>query len=227
MSMRTIRRTFAAFGLLCGAPVWAMSLATMEAAPPIPEGVTPANLNAEAAVAERGAAGSSTLVPLMAADTQAQPIAARTVDSSVGGGMATGKPIDDMQFVKQATESGRKEIRAAQEALPQLKDPQLKHIAEMLVSDHGGANERLAQLAEAKGWPMPGPASAAEAPPAGTASSDFDARFTAEMIAGHERSAALYRAQAAAGDDKDLRKYAKDTLPTIEKHLAELRRLQK
>jgi len=47
------------------------------------------------------------------------------------------------------------------------------------------------------------------------------------MIAGHERSAALYRAQAAGGEDKDLRTYAKDTLPTIEKHLAELRRLQK
>ncbi len=47
------------------------------------------------------------------------------------------------------------------------------------------------------------------------------------MIAGHERSVALYRAQATGGDDKDLRKYAKYTLPTIEKHLAELRRLQK
>jgi len=47
------------------------------------------------------------------------------------------------------------------------------------------------------------------------------------MIAGHERSVALYRAQATGGEDKDLRKYAKDTLPTIEKHLAELRRLQK
>jgi len=91
---------------------------------------------------------------------------------------------------------------------------------------HGGANERLSQLAEAKGWPVPGPAAAA-APPSGTASSDFDAKFTAEMIAGHERSAALYRAQATGGEDKDLRKYAKDTLPTIEKHLAELRRLQK
>ena len=47
------------------------------------------------------------------------------------------------------------------------------------------------------------------------------------MIAGHERSVALYRAQATSGEDKDLRKYASDTLPTIERHLAELRRLQK
>ena len=44
------------------------------------------------------------------------------------------------------------------------------------------------------------------------------------MIAGHERSVALYRAQAQGGEDQDLRKYAHDTLPTIEHHLAELRR---
>jgi len=164
MSQRTLRRTFAALGLLCGAPVWAVSLSTMDAAPPIPQGVAPGTLNpTELTVADIGAAGSSTLVPLMAADTQARPIAARTVDSSAGGGSPVGKPIDDMQFVKQATESGRKEIHAAQEALPQLKDPELKHIAEMLVADHGGANERLAQLAEAKGWAVPGPASVAPA----------------------------------------------------------------
>jgi len=228
MTTHGVRQTLAGLGVLCGAPVWAMSLSTMETAPPIPVSVTPASVNpTELAADDIGAAGSSTLVPLMAADTQARTVAARTVDSSAGGGTPVGKPIDDMQFVKQATEGGRKEIHAAQEALPQLKDPDLRHIAEMLVNDHGGANERLARLAEAKGWPVPGPAAPESAPPTGTASSDFDAKFTAEMIAGHERSVALYRAQAAGGEDKDLRKYAKDTLPTIEKHLAELRRLQK
>src|SRR5690349_7951263 len=62
------------FALLCGAPVWAVSLATIGPAQPIPAGVTPADLKAtESAVAEPGAAGSSTLVPLMAADMQARP----------------------------------------------------------------------------------------------------------------------------------------------------------
>ena len=47
------------------------------------------------------------------------------------------------------------------------------------------------------------------------------------MIAGHERSVELYHAEAQSGEDKELRKFASDTLPTIEHHLAELRRLQK
>jgi len=227
MDIRKRGVALAGLGLLCSAPTWAVSLSTIGPAQPIPEGVTPATLEPNDLVSEVGTAGSTTLVPLMAADTQARPVAAATVDAPASGGAQVGKPVDDMQFVKQATENGRKEIHAAQEALLQLKDPDLRHIAEMLVNDHGGANERLSKLAEAKGWPVPGPAATESAPPAGTASGDFDARFTAEMIAGHERSAALYRAQAAGGEDKDLRKYAKDTLPTIEKHLAELRRLQK
>lgn len=225
MKQRTAHLTLAGLGLLCSVPVFAVSLSTIGPAQPIPQGVTQAGLGPTELVIE-SAAGSTTLVPLMAADMQAQPVAVETAEAPAPGGGA-GKPVDDMQFVKQATESGRKEMHAAQEALPQLKDPELRHVAEMLVNDHGGANEKLAHLAEAKGWPVPGPAAADVAPPSGTASSDFDARFTAQMIAGHERSVALYRTQAAGGEDKDLRKYAKDTLPTIEKHLAELRRLQK
>jgi len=229
MNEHTLRRRLvpAALGLLCSVPVWAMSLSTVTPAQPLPESVAPGAGNvAELVAAETGTAGSTSLVPLMAADMQARPIAIGTVDAPANGAAPVGKPIDDIQFVKQATESGRKEIHAAQEALPQLKNPDLKQVAEMLVNDHGGANQKLSALAEAKGWPVPGPVAEA-APPAGTASSDFDAKFTAEMIAGHERSVALYRAQAAGGEDKDLRKYAKETLPTIEKHLAELRRLQK
>ena len=69
-------------------------------------------------------------------------------------------------------------------------------------------------------WPVPPPQPPGRAARRARASSDFDAKWTAEMIAGHERSVALYRAQAQGGEDKDLRKYARDTLPTIEQHLA-------
>lgn len=213
----------AACGLLGGAalPAWSVSLSTIGPAQPVPVAVESAvELNGASAIS----AGSTTLIPVMAADVQART--SNAVDAPASGAVPVGKPIDDIQFVKQATESGRKEVIASQDALPQLKNPQLKQIAELLANDHASANERLSRIAEVKGWPVPAP-SAPAAPPSGTASGDFDAKWTAEMIAGHERSVALYRAQAAGGEDKDLRKYARDTLPTIEKHLAQLRSLQK
>jgi putative membrane protein len=202
------------------APVLAASLAATRQSEPLPDaGATAAPL-----AIESWSAGSASLVPLMAADLPSRQFSVDAPADTAGG--AVGKPIDDVAFVKQAAESGRKEVAAARAALPRLKNPELKRIAEMLVNDHGNANARLSKIAESKGWPVPAP-QAPEAPASGTAGSDFDSKWTADMIAGHERSVALYRAQAQSGEDKDLRKYASDTLPTIEHHLAELRSLQK
>src|SRR6185295_18147811 len=207
--------------LVAAAPAWAVSLSTTNPPQPLP------NDTAAAAplAMETWAAGSATLVPLMAADLPARRASGAESPASDTSGVV-GKPVDDIGFVKQATESGRKEVAAAHDALPQLKNPRLREVAEMLVKDHGAANERLSKLAESKGWPLPAP-HAPPAAPTGTASSDFDTRWTADMIAGHEKSLALYRAQASNGEDKDLRRFASETLPTIEHHLAELRSLQK
>jgi putative membrane protein len=209
-------------------------LATAAAAPALPASLSfpsepqPAPVSdtlAPAPLLDSWTPGSATLVPLMAADTQAAP-ATQVDPPAAGTSQPTGKPLDDISFVKRATESGRKEVAAARNALPQLTRPELKHMAEMLVQDHTSANAKLSKIAEAKGWPLPAPQADAP-PPSGTASSDFDDKWTAEMIAGHERSVAMYRAQAQAGEDQDLRKYARDTLPTIEHHLTELKKLQK
>jgi putative membrane protein len=208
-------------GIAMTGPAWPVSLATVDTAHAFPAG---AASNA-AVIADDWTSGSASLVPVMAAEMQANRAAALDTTAE-GGGEAVGKPLTDVAFVRTATESGRKEVTSAREALPLLKAPELKRIAEMLVSDHANANARLSQIAEAKQWPVPPPAAPA-LPPSGSASSDFDASWTAEMIAGHERSVALYRAQASGGEDKDLRKYARDTLPTIEQHLAQLKSLQK
>lgn len=194
------------------APAWAARLPVTAAVQPLP-GQTGAGLAPGPSEGVR--TGSAFLMPLVAAS-----------DAVATGGALAATPVDDIAFVKQAIESGRKEVASATDALPQLQNPELKRIAEMLISDHGSANERLSKIAEAKGWPVPGP-TMSPAAPAGSTSRDFDATWTAEMIAGHERSAALYRAQAGGGADNDLRKYAREVLPTIERHLAQLRSLQK
>jgi len=221
MTHRTIRLSPTILGILLTAPVWAVSVPTPEpSAPPQDPSVAPSAL----VPAENLTAGSAALVPLMAAEMEASHLS--YVDASANSGGSEAASPDDLAFVRQATESSRKEVNAARNAVPQLKEPELKRIAEMLVTDHTGADLKLSKLAESKGWPVPAPQPAA-APASGAASGDFDAAWTAEMIAGHERSIALYRAQAQNGEDRELRNYARETLPTIERHLAELRRLQK
>jgi putative membrane protein len=204
------------------APAWAVSLVATGPAQPLPD---PNLAAASFPVAESVAAGSAALVPLVAADLPAANTSTIDAGAPTGGG-DIGKPVDDISFLARATEDARKEITAAREALPQLNDPELKRVAEALLEDHADANARMAKIAEQKMWPLP-VQQRREAPPAGTATADFDANWTDDMISAHERSVALYSAQAQGGEDPDLRKYARETLPTIQHHLAELRRLQK
>jgi putative membrane protein len=203
-------------------PAWSMSLATTGPAQPRPDqGVATVSLP----VAANLVAGSASLIPIVAAELPAQ--STRNVDTTApAGGGDIGKPIDDISFLALAADGGRKELGAAHDALAQLKDPELRRVAEGLIRTHEDANARMARIAEAKSWPLPvRPAHAA--PPAGAASADFDAIWTDEMIVTHERLAALYGAQAQGGEDQELRRFARDTLPTLQNHLTELRRLQK
>src|SRR5262245_13863510 len=145
--MRTFGHSMllAASGLIAGAtaPLWAVSLPATGPAQPLPD-----SEQAQPLVADDWTAGSSVLVPFMATDARAQQNMA--VDAPAEGAAPAGKPLDDLQFVRQATESGRKEVHSAREALPQLKEPQLRQIAEMLVTDHTNANDKLSRIAGQK-----------------------------------------------------------------------------
>jgi putative membrane protein len=231
--MRVFRTTCSVSGLIAAltlaVPAAAVSLSATGPAQPLPEPVverasTVAPSTVSGADLQAVSAGSAALFPLMAADVAVQEPAVVDASTSVSGG--TGKTADDIAFFARAAESGRKEMQAARDAQPLLSDPELKQLAEAVARHHEEANERLTRLAETKGWPLPA-ADVDAAPSGGAASAEFDERWTDEMIAGHERSVALYRAQAQGGEDKDLRKYARDTLPTIEQHLDMLRRMQK
>lgn len=207
---------------LAAAPAWAVSLATTGPAQPLPDqGLAPVSMP----VAENLTAGSASLVPLVAAEIPATAMSILDAGTLTGGG-DIGKPIDDISFLVRATESGRKELSTARDAVTQLSDPELRRVAEALIKDHADANQRMAKIADEKRWPLPALQLRA-APPAGTASADFDANWTDDTILAHERAVALYSAQAQGGEDPDLRQYARDTLPVFQHHLAELRRLQK
>src|SRR5262245_53369548 len=114
-------------GLLATAPAWPVSSAATSPPQPLPDAAT----TAAPLAMESWSAGSATLVPLMAADLPARHTAGAESPATDTSGVV-GKPVDDVGFVKQATESGRKEVAAARDALPQLKNPQLKEMAEML-----------------------------------------------------------------------------------------------
>lgn len=212
---------------IAGAPAWAVSVSSPDPldhlAQPAEGEAMPKTVPAPAAFA---APGSSALVPLMAADAASHEfVSVDAVDAPATGGLTSGS-IDDIEFLAAATQTGLEEIQAARHAIPQLRDPRVREVAAALIAHHESANRSLADIAADKGWPVP--TANTDAPiPAGTATPDFDDRWTDEAILEHERAIALYRAQAEGGEDRELRRYARESLPALQRHLDLLRSLQK
>jgi putative membrane protein len=98
----------------------------------------------------------------------------------------------------------------------------------MLVKDHTTANEKARELAKAANVTPPTEPSADQKQLgdmlAKLSGADFDKQFAAAMVKGHTEAIALFQDKA---DDStnDVSKFAKDTLPTLQKHLEEAQKI--
>ncbi len=55
----------------------------------------------------------------------------------------------------------------------------------------------------------------------------FDRKFVHDMVAGHEKAIAEYQREAKDGQNADVKAYATQALPTLQKHLQTARDLEK
>jgi putative membrane protein len=54
---------------------------------------------------------------------------------------------------------------------------------------------------------------------------DFDDAYVKHQIKAHEDTVALLKKQIDGGEDAEAKKFAAETLPTVEEHLAEINRI--
>jgi putative membrane protein len=154
----------------------------------------------------------------------------------------------DTGFVQQALKSGQEEVALAKMAAEKSQNGELKQLAQMLVSDHTQVNEQLQLLAQRNGAapaprdgskrsgtdttappatsPGAAPSSAKAAELAKLSGSEFDKKFLAMIIEGHEKSVELYSTEAEKGANPAAKKLATETLPKIKQHLQQAKSLQ-
>jgi putative membrane protein len=154
----------------------------------------------------------------------------------------------DTGFVQKALKSGEEEVALSKMAAEKAQNSDLKQFAQMLVSDHTAVNEQLRLLAQRNGA-TPAPRDGTKrggtesSPPAATApgaapsspqaaelaklsGSEFDKKFLAIVVEGHEKSVELYSAEAETGKNPAVKKLAAETLPKIKEHLQQAKSLQ-
>jgi len=97
----------------------------------------------------------------------------------------------------------------------------------MMVKDHTAANNKLKDVAASKNISLPTSASmgqmATKAKLEILSGDTFDKSYIKGMIKDHEEDIAMFKKEAASGQDPDAKAFAVATLPTLRAHLKKIK----
>ena len=143
-----------------------------------------------------------------------------------GGQQAQGKlSQQDRKFMMEAAQGGMLEVEASRMALERASSQQVKEFAQQLLKDHTDANEKLMQIAQDKGVKLPKELDAKhkqQLSKLGKLKGDeFDRMYMQELgHKDHKKDIQAFEKQARQGKDAELRTFAEETLPVLQKHLS-------
>lgn len=143
------------------------------------------------------------------------PVAAYSADAAPDAG-----------FYKKAAEGGLAEVDAGTLAQQKSNNPSIKDFGAMMVKDHSAANDKLKGIASSKNISLPTSPSvgqmATKAKLDVLSGETFDKSYVKAMIKDHQQTIALFKTEAASGQDSDAKAFAAATLPTIRSHLKKI-----
>jgi putative membrane protein len=127
-------------------------------------------------------------------------------------------------FVKTVVISDMFEIQSGQLA-EKAQNGDVKSFGQEMVDDHSKTSDELKELIKDKDVKAELPTKLDDEHQAeldklkGLTGNQFDRTYVQMQVKAHEKAVALFEAYAAAGENDDLKDWAKDTLPTLKEHL--------
>ena len=128
----------------------------------------------------------------------------------------------DQNFVQLAATSDMFEIQSSRLALDRSRNARTRAFAEQMIRDHTQSSQRLAQLAQANGIPMPTGLDPEQERMMAAISNTrrlFDSEYFRQQALAHRSTVQAYQAQIASGYNNDLKAFAQQTLPVVQQHL--------
>jgi putative membrane protein len=143
-----------------------------------------------------------------------------------------GPAMTDQQFLDFAAQTDMVEAHIGQLAQSEASRQDVKDYAQMLAADHTSDYQTLRGLANKANLNLAGSIDddhnkAMIGPYHKLNGAAFDHRYVQDMIAGHTKAIATYKQEAANAQDPEVKAYAEETLPTLQKHLDAAKALQK
>lgn len=157
----------------------------------------------------------------------ATPIIAQT---SKDQSSQSGQQLSAQEFTTKAASGGLFEVESSKLAQDKAKRQEVKTFAKKMIDDHTKANKELEQVAQKAGVQVPRqmePNHKAMVDKLKNAQSgQFDQAYIQAQDQAHQESIELFRNFSKSGQNEQLKQYATKTLPVLEKHAEELKKLE-
>jgi putative membrane protein len=142
------------------------------------------------------------------------------------------KMPNPQEFADSVAQSDGYEFAAAQTALAQSRNPQVRAFAERMIADHENTERALRVAAQSSGLNPPHPQVGGDqasylASLQSLRGDEFDREYSRQQVLAHTSALTLMRSYAQNGSDANLRRMAESSSPRIERHLQSARELQK
>jgi len=156
------------------------------------------------------------------------------------GNMATNTPSstvtatpltkDDSNFVMEAAKGGMMEVQAGQLAQQNAQSQRVKDFGGMMVTDHSKANDELKSLVSGR-ITIPDSLSSTDQKHMNSMKNmkgkAFDKHYISMMVEDHQKDVAKFKKASANCNDAQLKTWATNTLPTLQKHLDSIQAIKK
>ena len=134
------------------------------------------------------------------------------------------------EFVDSVAQSDGYELAAAQTALAQSRNPQVRAFAERMMADHERMSQDLRDAAVAAGLKPPQPRVGGDqawflAALQSLRGAPFDREYGRQQMLAHTSTLTVMRSYADKGTDPSLRRMAASSVPIVERHLQTARQL--
>jgi putative membrane protein len=150
-----------------------------------------------------------------------------TTNAAATGGIAVSS--DDAKFATAAANGGMAEVALGKLAAQKSTNADIKDFANMMVTDHGKANDELMAIAKTKNITLPATVDADHQKKMDDLSKlsgkDFDKAYVDAMVDGHKKTLTLMQDEAKDGKDADLKGFAAKTAPTVQMHLDHINKI--
>lgn len=126
-------------------------------------------------------------------------------------------------FATGAATGGMEEVELGNMAMQKGKSQAVKDFGKMMVDDHTKANNELKDLAAKKNIDLPASLTDDQKKDVDMLSkksvADFDKTYVDMMVADHKKDIAEFKDAQGKVSDNDIKSFATNTLPTLQKHL--------